>query len=97
MVYPVQNELSSPVRFRMHPQQQVDALLEIEARGWDLLAIYHSHPSGPPAPSPTDIAESAYPEAVNLIWSISEDGWECRAFQIYPDKIIEIPIYIIGK
>jgi proteasome lid subunit RPN8/RPN11 len=81
-VYAVENKMHSPVRFRMAPQQQVDTLFEIEGRGWELYAIYHSHPSGPPRPSPTDIAEAAYPGVAYLVWSPLDEGWLCRAFSI---------------
>ena len=81
-VYPVENVLHSPVSFRMQPQQQVDALLEMDEAGCDLLVIYHSHPTGPPIPSPTDIALAAFPEAVYLIWSKQNDSWSCRGFLI---------------
>lgn len=32
---------------------------QIEARGEDLAGVYHSHPSGSPAPSPEDVATAA--------------------------------------
>ncbi len=96
-VYPVENELHSPVRFRMAPQQQVDAILEMEEKGWDMLVIFHSHPNGPPAPSPTDLAEAYYPEAVNLIWSKHNGEWTCRGFLIQEHKFIEISIIKTGS
>ena len=93
-VYPVENALHSPVRFRMEPQQQVDALLEMEEKGWDLLVIFHSHPNGPPVPSPTDIAGATFPETVNLIWSKHTGDWTCRGFLIQEHKIKEIIVMV---
>jgi proteasome lid subunit RPN8/RPN11 len=95
VVYPVVNVLRSPVRFRMQPQEQVDALLEMERQGWGLLAIYHSHPAGPPQPSPTDLAEAAYPEAAYLIWFRTDDGWSCRAYRLQAGGFDEIPINFV--
>ena len=51
----------SPTRFTMDPGTVLGALLDIEAHGWVLGAIVHSHPSGPATPSPTDLAEARYP------------------------------------
>lgn len=92
-IYPVVNVLHSPVRFRMEPNQQVRIFLELESRGWDLLAIYHSHPTGPDHPSPTDLAETAYPEAVSLIWYPEAGEWHCRGFLISENQFSEIPIH----
>jgi proteasome lid subunit RPN8/RPN11 len=91
-VYAIDNYLHSAVRFQMEPQQQVDAILEIEEKGWDLLGIYHSHPNGPPMPSPTDVAGATYEDAVNLIWSKHNGVWTCRAFLIQDHQVTEIPI-----
>jgi len=93
-VIPVTNALHSPVRFRMEPRQQLDGMLEIDRQDWDLAAIYHSHPHGPPHPSPTDLAEAAYPQVVNLIWFKEDSRWQCRGFIINKQKFWEIPLRI---
>jgi len=81
-IYLVQNALRSPVRSRLDPRDQWETFQAMEAKGSDLVAIYHSHPHGPEIPSPTDIAEAYYPEAVYLIWSRRGDEWQCRGFRI---------------
>lgn len=89
-VAPIENVLRSDNQYRMSPDQQVEALLSFEEKGWALLAIYHSHPCGPGTPSQTDIQEAAYPEAVHLIWHQTEDDWVCRAFTIREASVKEI-------
>ena len=81
-VFPVDNLLNSPIRFRMDPQQQAQAFLKLDRMGWDVLAIYHSHPAGPPRPSQTDVAEFYYPDSFVLIWAPGSGGWDCGAFTI---------------
>lgn len=93
-VFPISNTLKSPVRFRMEPSEQLQALNRIDENNWQLLAIYHSHPKGPAYPSPTDIAESFYPDAVNLIWSPGDENWQCRAFIIRDQQVHEIAVKI---
>ncbi len=93
-VFPISNTLQSPVRFRMEPREQLAVFERIDENDWTLIGIYHSHPTGPAHPSPTDIAEAAYPEAVNLIWFPKDDGWQCRGFIIREQKVHEIPIRI---
>jgi proteasome lid subunit RPN8/RPN11 len=68
-VIPIENELHSPVRFRMAALAQLHGFDQIEEQGWDLMAIFHSHPQGPPNPSPTDIAEFYYPGTTVIIAS----------------------------
>ena len=79
---PVENALHSPVRFSMAPTALFEALNELDRRGLDLVAFYHSHPNGPGAPSATDRAEFAYPGVLSLIASPGPEGWQVRAFRI---------------
>jgi proteasome lid subunit RPN8/RPN11 len=81
LAIPVENELHSDMRFRMAPEAQIEAMFRLDQLGLDLIAIFHSHPSGPAEPSPTDLAEAAYPEAAYLIWCPSPE-WNCRGFDL---------------
>lgn len=93
-VFRIENELASPTQFRMEARQQVDAFLQIEKNAWELLAIYHSHPAGPPSPSKTDLAEALYPGVAHLIWSF-DLSWNCRAF-LLDGGIIQTLEYELG-
>lgn len=90
----IRNAAESQVRFRMDPAEQVRALFGFEERGMELVAIYHSHPAGPPGPSQIDISEAAYPEAVQLIWFVEEEGWVCRAYRYEERAAVELPIAV---
>ena len=71
-VQPMRNIANDPrVRYVMDPEELLAAFQNFEANGWDLLAIYHSHPAGPSYPSETDIAESYYPDVVYLIINLA--------------------------
>jgi len=94
-VYPVTNILNSPVRFMMDPQEQIDLLLQFDRQGWDLLAIYHSHPYGPERPSATDVAECGFPEAVQLIVSPDQKGFQIRGFFIRDSRITNATLQIL--
>jgi proteasome lid subunit RPN8/RPN11 len=91
---PITNELHSPVRYVMEPHEQLKAFQHMEAQAWELLGIYHSHPMGPDRPSPTDIAEAYYPEAVYLIWSHAEDEWRCRGFRIESQQVRPVELQL---
>jgi len=94
VILPIENELHSPVRFKMAPAEQIKAFYWFDEHQLELAAIFHSHPLGPDHPSPTDLAEFAYPGVLMLIISplypastpvkTAEDvaGWQVRAFRI---------------
>lgn len=92
-VYPVTNVAASPTRYRMAPAEQVAALTAMQAHGWELLAIFHSHPAGPATPSPRDVAEALYPGALHLIWAPGAAGWAYRAFLLDGGQPTEIDLH----
>jgi proteasome lid subunit RPN8/RPN11 len=94
MTLGIYNAERSPVRFRMEPRAQWRAFQRIEAAGLDLVGIYHSHPNGPEAPSPTDMAEALYPVA-QIIWYRVDGKWRARGFQIQDGKAAEITLEIV--
>ena len=91
-VIPTTNILHSPVRYRIDPLEQLKAFQRIDDSQLDLMAIYHSHPTGPVVPSGVDVEEAYYPEAVYLIWSRLNRNWICKGFLIQDGEIIETPI-----
>lgn len=93
LILPVTNVLHSPVRYRMDPAEQVKAFVKIEQDGDELLAIFHSHPSGPAHPSETDVQEDHYPDVVHLIFYAESGKWVCRGYKI-ADVDTEITVLI---
>jgi proteasome lid subunit RPN8/RPN11 len=97
-VFPVPNVAANPaVEYRMDGQSQINHLLELDKRNWDLVAIYHSHPSGATSePSTTDIAQAYYPESLCVILRPDSDGdgMSVRAFSIRQAQVREVRILI---
>jgi len=93
-IIPLFNTEQSPVRYRLDPQEQLDAFRYIDENAWVLLGIFHSHPSGPAMPSRADIEEAYYPDSAYLIWSPTNLGWQCRGFSIQEGKVSEIQLLI---
>lgn len=81
--YPVSNVAEqADVRFQLDGAEQITAMREMRDRGEQLFAIFHSHPSAPAEPSPTDLANAAYPDALHLIVSLGTAGvLELRGFR----------------
>jgi proteasome lid subunit RPN8/RPN11 len=97
-VYPVENELHSPFAYRMEAKGQIEAMMDIEGRGWDLLAIFHSHPGGPPGPSASDVRQAYYPDSVYVIASPGPGGsLVARAFTIVDSAVAEVEIVVVAE
>jgi len=90
---PIANAEQSPTRFRMDPLEQLRAFEWIDARGLDLLGIFHSHPAGPEAVSPTDMAEAAY-DVVHVILSKRDGKWTARGFRIRDQQATEAGLQV---
>lgn len=96
-VYLITNVQPSPTRYEMEPGQLIEAILEMEKTEWELLGIFHSHPAGPPTPSPTDIAQAYYPDSAYIICSPAEVGWQARAFEIRDGQAREVELAIAAS
>jgi proteasome lid subunit RPN8/RPN11 len=89
-VYQMTNADHSPVTYRLDPEEQFRAFMEIEEEGWELLAIYHSHSHSPAYPSATDLGLAFYPDSLYLIISPADRARPTiRAFRIVEGVIEE--------
>jgi [CysO sulfur-carrier protein]-S-L-cysteine hydrolase len=97
-VFPVPNIAPDPSgEFLMEPQAQWNAMRTLSERGWDVLAIYHSHPPGGQAePSGSDVVAAYYPEALTLLIVPDLSGRisSLRAFAIDAGRVSEVSIVV---
>ena len=83
-LYRARNAEASPYRYLIHPQDQFRITMEIEDRGEEIAAIYHSHTKSRAEPSQTDVnlAEN-WPDPLYLICSLADaDAPDVRAWSI---------------
>jgi proteasome lid subunit RPN8/RPN11 len=78
----------------MDPREQLNAFEQIESAELEVLAVFHSHPTGPFVPSPTDIEESAY-QVISIIWSPVDGKWQARGFWIEDGHAAEVPLVVV--
>lgn len=90
------NLSASPTRFLIDPKDHIDARRDARGRRLDVLGFYHSHPDSPAWPSPTDVAEAAYPDAAYLIVSLVGGGADARLFRIERGSAIELPLISVA-
>ncbi len=96
-IFPMTNSHATPqTRYVADPLELLRVVREIEeVNGWEILAIYHSHPKTEPYPSATDIGEAHYPDSIYIIISLQNpDQAKMRGYQIVEGKVTEITIEI---
>jgi len=92
-VLPAENALASATAYEIAPRDLFRLFREIRAVGLEHLGIYHSHPTGPNAPSPRDRERACYPETAYLILSpLAGAPRPARAFLIRQDGSHELEI-----
>ncbi|HLH27404.1 MAG TPA: M67 family metallopeptidase [Acidimicrobiales bacterium] len=71
-LYPLTNAAASPVFYKPDDREMLAALRDIDDSGLEVSCIFHSHVATKAYPSPTDIREAHYPDAVFLIVSFED-------------------------
>jgi proteasome lid subunit RPN8/RPN11 len=67
---PLRNPLASPYRYAIDPDDLLRLTIETDDADEVFWAIVHSHVASPARPSPTDLRESHYPDALYLLVSL---------------------------
>ncbi len=105
-LYRAVNAEESPYRYSIEAQDLYRIYHEVEAAGWEFLAIYHSHPSGEAFPSATDVGLATWtgpagivdlwPNTRYLIASLADAGSPViRAFRIHSGRVTEEMLRIV--
>lgn len=96
MLFPGTNVEHSTTRYVMDNGEVEDALVEMDRRGWELGAIFHSHPETPAEPSNTDLQYAFYPNALMVIISLASERPEVRAFRV-DGPVREVSVKVLGQ
>ncbi len=67
---PTRNALASPYRYEIDPEDLLRATIETDDAGEVIWGIVHSHVASPARPSPTDLRQALYPDALYLLVSL---------------------------
>jgi len=93
--YPMTNADHSDMTYRLDAKEQLRVFNEIEEKGWNLQAIFHSHTHTEAYPSETDRRQAFYPEAHYLLLSLSDhDSPVLRGYTIRDGQIEEQDVVV---
>ena len=94
-ITPIANAAADPlITYYMDERALVTALSGLQARRLELLGFYHSHPSGDPIPSPTDVRHATYPDTPYLIVGLNGNKARLAAWKMRPGQVEKIPLHI---
>ena len=88
-VYTAPNADNSPKTYSIAPPDMLRILNDIDERGLEVLASFHSHPATQAYPSPTDVYRAGWPDLRYVIVSLASDPPVLRAFRIVDETINE--------
>jgi [CysO sulfur-carrier protein]-S-L-cysteine hydrolase len=94
--FSMRNADSSPLTFRLDPKEQIQVFNEIDDKGWELLAFFHSHTRTEAYPSETDQRLAFYPDVLSLLASLADpEAPDLRGFTIRDGRIEEREVRIV--
>lgn len=96
---PLRNAAGSPFRYEIDPDDLLALTIETERADEAFWAIAHSHVASPARPSPTDVRQSFYPEALYIVVSLdpaeadpATGAESVRAWRIVDGTVHEVAV-----
>jgi proteasome lid subunit RPN8/RPN11 len=101
-LYPTRNALETPkYGYRIDGPELLRVVNEIEERGLELGAIYHSHPRSEPEPSQADMNEATspngspwWPGTIHVIVGFAQTEPEVRAWHLGGPDVAEAELVV---
>jgi len=94
LCYPTDNVAASARLYTVDPRQHLLADRDAEARGLEIIGVFHSHTHTEAFPSPTDVAQAPDPSWHYVVVSLRDLGPVTRSFLIVDGKVSEEPVVV---
>jgi [CysO sulfur-carrier protein]-S-L-cysteine hydrolase len=92
--YRCRNDAASARLYTVNGQDMLRADRDAQARGLEIIGVYHSHTHTEPYPSPTDVAQAPDPEWHYAIVSLREPEPRLRSYRIVDGTVTEEPVVV---
>ena len=89
---PAKNADASAVTYTVDPRDLLAATRAAEARGDEIVGVWHSHTHTDAYPSPTDVRQAVDPAWFYVIVSLRDGAPVLRAYRIRDGAISEVPV-----
>lgn len=93
-VYPCRNADASARTYTVEPRDLLRAMRDTEARGVELVGVWHSHTHTDAYPSPTDVRQAVDPAWVYVLVSLRHGEPALRAYRIRDAVIAEVDVVV---
>jgi proteasome lid subunit RPN8/RPN11 len=87
---------AAPDHYTMDPGEQFAAIRRMREEGFQVAAVYHTHPETPARPSLEDIRLAHDPDMVYVIVSLMAGVDPVRAFKINQGEVAEVPLHVLA-
>jgi proteasome lid subunit RPN8/RPN11 len=94
ITYRCRNTAASARLYEVDPMDHLKADRDAEAKGLQIIGVYHSHTHTDAYPSPTDIAQAPDPDWHYLIVSLREPEPVIRSYRIVDGHVAEEPVVV---
>jgi proteasome lid subunit RPN8/RPN11 len=92
--YPTRNVAASAKLYTVDPGQHLRADRDAEARGMEIMGVFHSHTHTDAYPSPTDVAQAPDPDWHYVLVSLRDTHPVVRSYRIKGGRVDEEPVII---
>src|SRR5581483_2232865 len=86
--YPTRNEAQSAKLYTVDPRDYLKADRDAEARGIEIIGVFHSHTHTEAYPSPTDVRQRPDPTWHYVLVSLRDDAPVVRSYRILDDDSV---------
>ena len=86
------NADASARTYTVDPKDMLAAMRAAEARGDEIIGVWHSHTHTDAYPSPTDVGQAADPAWLYVIVSLRDEAPVLRAYRIRDGAIAEVAV-----
>jgi [CysO sulfur-carrier protein]-S-L-cysteine hydrolase len=94
LCYPAKNTAASARIYTVDPLDHLRADRDAEAKGLEIIGVFHSHTHTDAYPSPTDVAQAPDPSWHYVLVSLRDIAPVLRSYRIVDGKIAEEPVVL---